>query len=453
MKIFAIFCSIASLAFAEERPNILIIMSDDQGYQDAGFQGSKQAITPHLDALAKTGVRCTNGYVTYSVCSPSRAGVLTGRYQARFGHENNPVYDPLDQQEGLPLSEKLLPQYFQQAGYQTGWIGKWHLGSAPAYTPWKRGFDETFGFIGGGHCFTGWKPNQFQYALPLIRNGESINDVPAHLTTALGDEAAHFVKRHKDKPWLLYLPFNAPHTPHEPSTERLAKFSHISNPTRRKYLAQLSLLDDAIGSVITALDATSQRQRTLIFFFSDNGGHTDSGSNNTPLRGIKGSLFEGGVRVPFLVSWPEKFPAGVDYTKPVSSVDVLATSLAAAGIAMPTNQVYDSVNLVPHLSGEVKAAPHDRLFWRMHGKQLFAMREGKWKLIRLKDQAAPVLYDLESDMAETKDCAAENSEIVKKMQQALDDWCKQLVNPVFPGSSIKNEDWGPGGANQKAREK
>jgi arylsulfatase A-like enzyme len=273
------------------------------------------------------------------------------------------------------------------------------------------------------------------------------------LTTALGDEAANFVKRHKDKPWLLYLPFNAPHTPHEPSAQRLAKFSHIRNLTRRKYLAQLSLLDDAIGSVLTALNVTSQRQRTLIFFFSDNGGHTDSGSNNTPLRGIKGSLFEGGVRVPFLVSWPEKLPAGVDYTKPVSSVDVLATSLAAAGIAMPKDQVYDSVNLVPHLSGAVNAAPHDRLFWRMHGKQLFAMREGKWKLIRLKDQAVPVLYDLESDMAETKDCAAENSEIVKKMQQALDDWCKQLVNPVFPGSSIKNEDWGPGGANQKAREK
>jgi arylsulfatase A-like enzyme len=265
MKIVALFCSIASLAFAAERPNILIILSDDQGYQDAGFQGSKQALTPHLDALAQSGLRCTNGYVTYSVCSPSRAGLMTGRYQARFGHENNPVYDPLDQKEGLPLSEKLLPQYFQEAGYKTGWIGKWHLGSAPAYTPWKRGFDETFGFIGGGHCFTGWKPNQFQYTLPLIHNGESTNDVPEHLTTALGEEAAHFVKRHKDHPWLLYLPFNAPHTPHEPSAERLAKFSHIANPTRRKYLAQLSLLDDAIGSVLTALDATSQRQRTLIF--------------------------------------------------------------------------------------------------------------------------------------------------------------------------------------------
>ena len=323
--LFAFIACFFGPSSAAGKPNVLIIVSDDHGYADAGFQGSKQAVTPHLDVLARSGVRCTSGYVTYSVCSPSRAGLLTGRYQARFGHENNPVYDPLDANEGLPLTEKLLPQFLKDAGYRTGWIGKWHLGSSPLHVPWKREFDESFGFIGGGHRFTGWQPNERQYTIPLIRNGTGSNDVPPHLTTALGDEAADFVRRNKEQPWMLYLPFNAPHTPHEPGIERLEKFAHFANPQRRKYLAQISLLDDAIGSVTAALTETGQQERTLIFFFSDNGGHTPGGSDNGPLRAIKGTLYEGGIHVPF----------------------------------------------------------------------------------------------------------------------------KELIDPVFPGSSIKNEDWGPGGANQK----
>jgi arylsulfatase A-like enzyme len=442
--LLAFLCGHASAA---DKPNLLVIVSDDQGYADAGFQGSKEALTPHLDALAKSGVRCTSGYVTYSVCSPSRAGLLTGRYQARFGHENNPVYDPLDEKEGLPLTEKLLPQFLKEAGYRTGWIGKWHLGSAPAFVPWARGFEESFGFIGGGHRFTGWQPNERQYTLPLIRNGESIQDVPPHLTTALGEEAAGFVRRHKEKPWMLYLPFNAPHTPHEPSAGRLEKFSNIQNPQRRKYLAQLSLMDDAIGTVTAALAETGQSGRTLIFFFSDNGGPS-GGPDNTPLRGTKGTLFEGGVRVPFLVSWPDKLPAGTVYGQPVSSLDVFATALAAAGLAMPPDKKYDGVNLVPHLAEAVKTPPHERLFWRMPGKQSFAVREGCWKLLRT-GETPPELYDLASDPGEQNNLAAAHNEITARLTAALDEWRKELVDPVFPGSSVKNEDWGPGGANQK----
>jgi arylsulfatase A-like enzyme len=448
--LFALF-SIHGLAPAADKPNILVIVSDDQGYADAGFQGSKQAVTPHLDALAKSGVRCTSGYVTFPVCSPSRAGMLTGRYQARFGHENNPVYDPLDDKEGLPLTEKLLPQYFQEAGYRAGWIGKWHLGAAPAFVPWKRGFDESFGFIGGGHRFIGWKPNENQYTLPLIRNGAAIDEVPPHLTSALGDEAAGFVRRHKDKPWLLYLPFNAPHTPHEPTAARFKKFAHIADQERRRYLAQLSLLDDAIGAVTTAISETGQRERTLIFFFSDNGG-PKKGPDNTPLRDNKGTLYEGGVRVPLLISWPAKLPAGIDYEQPVSTLDVLATALAAAGIPMPTDKKYDSVNLIPHLTNEVKAPPHERLFWRMPNKPSLAIREGKWKLIR-SGQAAPELYDLTADIGESKNITAENPEITARLISTLETWNQELVAPVFPGSSVKNEDWGPGGANQKSRPK
>ena len=448
-QLLLLFTVLAVPAAAADKPNVLIMVSDDQGYADVGFNGGKDVPTPHLDRLAASGVRCTSGYVTYPVCSPSRAGLLTGRYQARFGHENNPVYDPLDPNEGLPLAEKLLPEHLKAAGYATGWIGKWHLGASPAHVPWKRGFDESFGFIGGGHRFLDWVPNERQYTLPLIRNGEDSKEVPPHLTTALGNEAAAFIRRHREKPWMLYLAFNAPHTPHEPTPERLEKFAHIQNPQRRRYLAQVSLLDDAIGTITGALADTGQAQRTLVFFFSDNGGHVPSGSDNTPLRGIKGTLYEGGVRVPFLVSWPAKIPAGRTCQEPVISLDAFATALAAAGLPMPTDKPCDSVNLVPHLAGETASPPHERLMWRLRAKD-FAIREGRWKLIMPEGRPAE-LYDLVADTAESRDLAAEKPELVRKLSATLTDWQKELKPPVFPGSSVKSEDWGPGGANQRNR--
>jgi arylsulfatase A-like enzyme len=448
MKIIALLLFLTVCAgAAPEKPNILIIVSDDQGYADAGFHGSRQAVTPHLDQLAASGVRCTSGYVTYPVCSPSRAGLLTGRYQARFGHENNPVYDPLDANEGLPLTEKLLPEFLKTAGYTTGWIGKWHLGSSPAHVPWKRGFDESFGFIGGGHRYTGWQTNGRQYTLPLIRAGTNTGAVPPHLTTAFGDEAAAFIRRNREKAWMLYLALNAPHTPHEPTAERLEKFAHIQNPQRRRYLAQVSLLDDAIGAVTGALAESGQSKRTLVFFFSDNGGHTPSGSDNGPLRANKGTLYEGGVRVPFLVSWPEKIPAGKTFHQPVISLDAFATALAAAGVPMPADKKYDSVNLVPHLAGEVKTPPHERLLWRLRAKE-FAVREGAWKLIEPEGKPAE-LYDLASDPGEKTNVAAGQPDVTKRLAATLAGWRKELKPPAFPGSSVKNEDWGPGGANQK----
>jgi arylsulfatase A-like enzyme len=443
----ALLASLCSQANAADKPNILVIVSDDQGYADAGFQGGKQVPTPYLDRLAASGVRCTNGYVTYPVCSPSRAGLLTGRYQARFGHENNPVYDPLDANEGLPLTEKLLPEYLKPAGYTTAWMGKWHLGSSPAHVPWSRGFDETYGFIGGGHRYLGWQPKGRQYTLPLTRNGVETMDVPPHLTTVLGDEASAFIRRSKEKPWMLYLAFNAPHTPHEPTPERLAQFAHIPNEQRRRLLAQISLLDDAVGAVTGALAESGQSQRTLVFFFSDNGGDVNAGANNGALRGGKSQLFEGGVRVPFVASWPDKLPAGKTYDQPVSSLDIFASALAAAGVSMPTDKLYDGVNIVPHLAGDVQTPPHPRLFWRVRARD-FAVREGAWKLIEPNGKPAQ-LYDLEKDSSETSDVAAAQPEIAQRLAATLAEWRKELKPPVFPGSSVKNEDWGPGGINQK----
>jgi arylsulfatase A-like enzyme len=217
---------------------------------------------------------------------------------------------------------------------------------------------------------------------------------------------------------------------------------------RRKYLAQISLMDDAIGTVTAALSETAQRERTLIFFFSDNGGHTPSGSSNSPLRAMKGTLYEGGVRVPFIVSWPAKLPAGATYELPVSSIDVFATALASAGVAMPRDKTYDSVNIVPYLAGEVKTQPHERLLWRMYNKKSYAVREGNWKLVRNGEQP-PELFDLAADISESTNVAIENPQVTARLVAALDSWDKELIAPVFPGSSVKNEDWGPGGANQK----
>lgn len=430
------------------RPNVLVIVSDDQGYADVGFHGSSEVPTPNLDSLAKGGVVCTNGYASHPFCSPTRAGLLTGRYQARFGHEYNPVYDPLDDKEGLPLGERLLPQYFLDAGYKTGWIGKWHLGASPAHVPWERGFVETFGFIGGGHAFTNWKPNERQYTLPLTKNSQTQREVPEHLTLAFGQEAAEFVNRHQTQPWFLYLAFNAPHTPHQPTAEREQKFSKVENAQRRKYLAQISLLDDAIGMVTKALDRSGQSQRTLVFFFSDNGGPTKNGANNGKLRGQKGQVYEGGVRVPFVMRWPDKIVPMSTYGAAVSSLDVMATSLAAAGINMPSDKKYDSVNLLPHIKNEITNDPHPALFWRAANGKSLAVRQGDWKLVRYGGQPDE-LYNLADDASESNNLATTRQDMSQALDRSLNGWVAELAEPSFLGSSVKNEDWGPGGANQR----
>ena len=421
-----------SAVAADRKPNILVIVSDDQGYADVGFNGGKAVPTPNLDALAASGVRCTSGYVSHPFCSPTRAGLLTGRYQQRFGHENNPAYDPADAVSGLPLTEKLLPQFLHDAGYKTGWIGKWHLGATPAHAPWARGFDQTYGFIGGGHAYSGWEINvKKEYNVPLVRDGIPTKEVPAHLTETFGNEAAAFVRRNAGAPWMLYLAFNAPHTPHMPTVEREERFAQVKDPVRRKCLAQISLLDDAVGVVTKALSESGQTQDTLIFFFSDNGGTPPAlGADNTPLRGNKGMVYEGGVRVPFVVSWPAKLKAGSTYGRPVSSLDVAATAFALAGVARPTERPLDGVNLIPFLSGEASGDPHERLMWRTGGGAAYALRSGDWKLVR-SGKRPDELYDLAADIAEAKDVAALQPQVVTRLAADLEAWNKQLVPPAF----------------------
>lgn len=421
------------------RPNVLLIVSDDQGYADVGFQGCNDIPTPHLDRLARDGVRFSNGYVTHAFCSPTRAGLLTGRYQQRFGHENNPFYDPNDHREGLPTAEKLLSQFLQEAGYVTGWIGKWHLGAAPEFRPQNRGFTETFGFLGGGHRYLNWRPETNagarEYFIPIERNGVAV-DVTNHLTLAFGDEGALFIRRHTREPWFLYLAFNAPHTPLEPTPERRARFATIPDPKRRDYAAQVSLMDDAVGTALAALRESGQDKSTLVFFFSDNGGpimtNGWNGSSNLPLRGGKGELYEGGIRVPFVMSWPGKLPAGRVYDSPVSSLDVFPTALALAGVALPANRPPDGVNLLPFLTGANTNAPHSQLFWRLGGGKQLAVRAGDHKLLRLRNEPES-FYDLSNDVAEARNLSTVHTNETKHLGAVLDAWNETLVPPAFPG--------------------
>ncbi len=427
---------LAAPAFAA-KPNVLVIIADDLGYNDVGFQGSKEIPTPHLDKLAAQSLRCTNGYVSHPFCSPTRAGIMTGRYQHRFGHENNPAWLPESTTAGLSQQETTFPALMQKAGYTTGAVGKWHLGAHPQFHPMKRGFDEYFGALGGGHVYFPGAGGGAEYNIPLNRNGKDEAQTK-YLTEHFGDEAAAFVGRHaaEAKPWMLYLAFNAPHTPLQAPKEWLEKLKHIENDSRRTYAAMVCALDAAIGGVMAKLDETKQRENTLIYFVSDNGGPNlagKSGTNftdNSPLRGAKGMVYEGGMRVPFLVSWPAKIKPGT-YDQPLIALDFLPTALAAAESAELTPKNLDGVNLLPFLSGEKSGVPHELLFWRTGGPGgNNAVRRGSMKLLR-NGKAEPELYDLAADVGESKNLAAEKPEVVKELVAAIAEWEKGTIAPTF----------------------
>lgn len=446
MRFLALFFAVALAA--ADRPNILLIVGDDMGYADVGFHGCKDIPTPHLDALAAAGVRCTQGYVTGPYCSPTRAALLTGRQQNRFGHEYNP-----NGNNGLPLTETTLPERLAKAGYVTGMVGKWHLGARPEQTPTRRGFTEFFGFLGGAHSYfnTG----------SILRGTASVKEMD-YTTDAFGREASAFVRAHKDKPWFLYLAFNAVHTPMDATDARLAKFASITDKKRRTYAAMMSALDDNVGRVRQALKESGQEERTLILFVSDNGGPTmngttTNGSSNAPLRGSKRTTLEGGIRVPFLVAWPGQVKPAV-YESPVVQLDLHATALAAAGISVGPEAKLEGVDLLPYFAGTTKAAPHDALYWRF-GAQM-AIRQGDWKLVRYDGnadtntgKAQPVstakLYDLAKDIHEDKDLAAEQPEKVKALQARWDEWNRSNSKPLWGADYADNDGADPGAAKKK----
>lgn len=427
---------LTNAAVPADRPNIVVILADDLGYADLGVHGGTQIPTPNIDRLAVAGVRCTNGYVSCPYCSPTRAGLMTGRYQQRFGHEFNPnPTNPKWQEIGLPTTEKTIADRLAAAGYATGMLGKSHLGFAEQYHPLHRGFQEFFGFLAGSHSY--FSQAKDTHNLPILRGMMPVVE-PEYLTDALAREAEAYIERHHEHPFFLYLAFNAVHTPMHAKPEQLSQFAHIADEERRTYAAMTVSMDDAVGRVLKKLDATGVRQRTLVFFFSDNGGPlykdmAKNGSVNKPLRGSKGQTLEGGIRVPFFVSWPGMLPAGKTYDQPVIQLDILPTALAAAGSPVAPDAGLDGVDLLPYLAGQTVDPPHKALYWRF-GRQT-AIRKGSLKLVtwmeRDSQEMSTQLFDLATDVGEAHDVSAERKDAVAELAADWQKWNARLAAPLW----------------------
>lgn len=439
-------CCLSAALAADTRPNVIVIVADDLGFGDLGVHGCQDIATPHIDALAKSGVRCTNGYVSGPYCSPTRAGLMTGRYQQRFGHEFNPgppTAENLD--KGLTLNEQTLPQRLKDAGYATGMVGKWHLGHKAGYRPLERGFAEFYGFLGGAHSYV---ESGIGTEQPIYRGAQEV-DEPLYLTDAFAREATAFIDRHKAEPFFLYLAFNAVHTPMEAANKYRARFAGITDQKRQTYAAMLSAMDDAIGAVMAKLQEAQSAENTLVFFISDNGGPENSNaSNNGPFRGQKAQTWEGGVHVPFFVSWPARLKAGTVYEQPVIQLDILPTILSAAGTPASQGDKLDGVDLLPYLTGANSAPPHEALYWRF-GPQI-AIRMGDWKLVKGRDlnandleRAAPastdgaLLFNLADDIGEQHDLSATETARAEQLRTAWNVWNSELVEPAW-GGPVRN---------------
>ena len=465
---------IASLAFAkasEQQPNIVVLFADDLGYGELSCQGNPEIPTPHIDSIAENGVRFTDAYVAGPNCSPSRAGLLTGRTPTRFGYEFNPIGAVNEQPGiGLPTDETTIAEALHDGGYTTGLIGKWHQGGTAHFHPFRHGFDEFFGFTHEGHYFvpppwdgvttllrrkflpggpteTGYwygdKKLHFHNLLgnepdydannPIVRGGQPVVETE-YLTDALTREAVDFIDRHDDKPFFLFLSYNAVHSPLQGADAYMEKFAHIDDLHRRIFAAMLANMDDSVGAVMEQLRKSGLEENTLVFFLSDNGGPTkELTSSNLPLRGQKGQMYEGGVRVPFVMQWKGTIPPGQVFTKPVSSFDIFATAAANAKHVTAPEQV-EGVDLVPYLTGKKEGRPHETLYWRQGGKA--GLRHGDWKIVRMgkRKEFGPSkweLYDLSQDISEENNLAQSNPEQLEELIRIWEELNGEMREPLF----------------------
>ena len=418
---------------ADSRPNIIVILADDLGYGDLGFTGSREIKTPNIDALAHKGVVFSNAYVTHPYCGPSRAGLLTGRYQARFGMEINAAHSPDDPFMGLPVDEPTFAKRMQKAGYKTAVIGKWHMGSHPNFHPNNRGFDYFYGFLGGGHDYfpESVKVSSEEYSIPLSRNGKPAQ-LNEYLTTAISKEAAEFAMT-TSQPFMMYVAYNAPHQPLEATQKDLAKYQHIEDINRRTYAAMVDSMDQGIGRLVNGLKQSSKFENTLIFFLSDNGGvypeswmPNSNWASNKPFRRGKVSLTEGGVHVPFIAHWPAGFGNKGQFDGLVSSLDIAATSLGLAGADVHDAKL-DGVNLLPYIRGENLQSPHLALFWRLEeASDLWAVRTSDFKYL---NQPLPGVgksfFDMQADPYEATNLNGKMPEQQAKLAALWNDWNKE----------------------------
>lgn len=444
-------------AKASERPNVILILADDLGYGDVGAYGGKIP-TPNIDALARSGVRYTDGYVTAAVCAPSRSGLLSGRHQSRFGFEFNPV--GRDETSGLPQGETIIPQVMKRAGYATGMVGKWHIGQSKGYHPLDRGFDSYYGVLGGAALYVANPADavlsvimpvdgQVSRARLPIYEGRQVVEPQDYLTDVFADKAAEFIRGHKDGPFFLYVPFTAPHTPLQATRKYADRFPDIKDPHARTYAAMVSAMDDGVGRIVAEVRAQGLEKKTVIVFLSDNGcpNYIRGACTNANLAGYKGFPWEGGIRIPFIVSAPGRLkPGGVD-ARPVSSLDLMPTFAGLAGVKAPASA--EGASLFAKTKGE------RAFFWRTGPNH--AVRDGRWKLLvvnkserveniddvlgspipdGVKAEISPLgqwvlLFDLMADPGEQRDLAAQHPEVVARLAKRFDAWDQSNVAPMF----------------------
>ena len=435
-------------------PNVVVIFVDDLGYCDSELYGCDTVPTPNIKRIADEGVLFTDGYVSSPVCSPSRAGLLTGRYQQRFGHEFLPKVGQ-ESGDGLPVGETTLADALKSAGYVTGMVGKWHLGSREQFNPINRGFDEHFGMSPGG---TDYLDPTRDDARIMRRIGEQLIEpgspsksawegrgygtlmrgttpVEEHdyLTDAFTREAVAFIRKHKERPFFLYLPYTAVHGPLQVTQKYYDRFPHIEDEGRRIYAAMTSALDDGVGAVLDTLAEAGLEDNTLVVFLSDNGAGVSDYCSNEPLRLGKQTMFEGGIRVPFTMKWPARIPQGTTYEHPVSALDIFPTAVAAAGGKLPPGRHIDGVDLIPYLDGSNSQKPHDKLFWR--AGSIWAARVGDWKLIYAADRYW--LYDLSEDIGEITNLADKRGDVMKVIKASYAQWNSGNIEPLWPSFAAK----------------
>ena len=447
LLMLGLFCAAHAYGAETTPPNVLLIFVDDLGYCDTELYGCDTVPTPNINRLADEGVLFTDGYVSSPVCSPSRAGLLTGRHQQRFGHEFLPGTGP-DSSSGLPVGEVTLADAMRDAGYVTGMVGKWHLGVQKQFHPTNRGFDEFFGMTTWGADYVDptrddvkaiRRPRRpvptgnWERGIDTVQRGTTPVAEGEYLTEAFTQEAIAFINKHKERPFFLYLPHLAVHGPLQVTQKYYDRFPHIKDESSRIYAAMTSALDDGIGEVLDALEQNGLDDNTLVIFTSDNGAGVADYCSNEPLRLGKQTMFEGGVRVPFAIKWPGKIPKGTTYEHPISTLDIFPTVLAAAGASPPTDIALDGVDLMPYLSGSNSEKPHDKLFWR--AGNIWATRDGDWKLIYAADRHW--LYDLSADIGEKTNLADKRPDMVKEMTASFEQWNRGNVEPLWPSFGTK----------------
>jgi arylsulfatase A-like enzyme len=459
-----LFLFIIHLVSAQTRPNIIVIFADDQGYADIGAQGIVSDIkTPNIDKLAESGVRMTSGYVTAPQCTPSRAGLMTGRYQQRFGTDDNGA-------EPVPLDEIIIAERLSDAGYVTGMTGKWHLEPLHVQPKWIRknipAIKDKKKFVPSDIPLKmkmpyfpparGFQECRYGPMYRILANydlcGNNIDlrwmDVSGYRLDNQTNAATTFIDRNHDKPFFFYLPYYAPHVPLEATEKYLSRFPG-DMPERRRYcLAMMSAIDDGVGEIVSKLKEHEIYENTLIFYMSDNGaplkiykedipltnkGGAWDGSLNEPWVGEKGMISEGGIRVPYIMSWPAVLPKGKVYEQPVISLDMAATAIELAGVSKPDE--LDGTNLIPYLTGEKEGEPHEALFWRFWDQS--AVRMGNWKF--LKAGKREFLFDLSSEKHEKDNLISQYPDKAKEMKKELVKWGAELKNQGIPDGEITRE--------------